>query len=61
MCHKLVSYVGCHLALITLCLYPINGYCQLNGNLSCDTAAECGLGPSGTPEVAAMKAQTWLN
>ncbi|MDQ3254227.1 MAG: hypothetical protein M3R15_10030 [Acidobacteriota bacterium] len=36
-------------------------YCQLNGKLSCDTATECGLGPSDVLEVVAMKAQIWLS
>ncbi len=38
-----------------------HGYCQHNGNFPCDTATECGHGPSGVPEVAAVKAQIWLS
>ena len=34
----------------------LDRYCQLNGKRSCDTTTECGLGLSGTPEVAVMKA-----
>ena len=34
-------------------------YCQLNGRLWCDSAADCGLCPSSIAEVAPMRAPLW--